>query len=457
MLALHPIPGRPRITRNLVPTRAGGLASRPGAIQIIAGDIANAAPWSNRVLIEKQGRIVLWDGVSEHDIAPAGRGLVATNYQALIGGAQREDRAYVADGVNPLWFIARRNGAFGRYTIANKVKDANGIAYPIPVANTVATWRGRLWTGYGTNRAQHCQFDDPDYWDPLWTPEFQGDKAGHVLAFEPTQERLHVGLSSSLWQITGDSHLNWVRDPLNDNGCTGANSLASDGAAFYWVSKVGIHRAGQDEPLSDDIREVFAGAPYPCELAVDSRRRLLLALVAGRLFVMHLDKPGAFGEIHGHAPRGLLQLADYTGWYGANGAWVLGARDVPDRTTAGTPSAFTSLFETWEDVPNPDTGGRALLTRTLLVAAGSPRGNATYRATVDNRSTFETEITLVDTPVQRWTDEIAGLDGEDWPVPPVRRELPAYLAGGTFRHQVSAPCHLELFTFAPKYKFGGDE
>ncbi len=455
MLALHPIPSRPRITRNLLPTKTG-MATRPGATQIVAGDIANAAPWGNRLVLEKQGRIALWAGTAEQDIAPAGRGLVVTNYQAVIGEGQREERAYVADGVNPLWFIARRAGAFGRYTIANKVKDAAGLAYPVPVANTVATWRGRLWAGLGNNRVQHCQFNDPEYWDPLWTPEFQGAEPGHVLALEPMKDLLAVGLSNSNWQLTGDSHYNWLADTIDDSGCTGPNALASDEAALYWISKVGIHRRGQAEPISDDIREAFAGAPYPGELAVDKRRRLLLALVGGRLFVMHLDKPGAFGEIHGQAPRGLLQMTDYTGWYGADGAWVLGARDVPDRALDGTASAFTSLFETWDDVPNPGAGGRALLTRTILVAAGSARGNATYRASVDDTGTFETDIALSSVAVQRWTDQIAGLEGEAWPTPPVRHELPAYLAGTRFRHSLSAPCHLELFTFTPKYKFGGE-
>lgn len=42
MLALHPIPARPRITRNLITTKTG-MATRPAAKQIVDGDIANAA------------------------------------------------------------------------------------------------------------------------------------------------------------------------------------------------------------------------------------------------------------------------------------------------------------------------------------------------------------------------------------------------------------------------------
>lgn len=456
MLSLHPIPGRPRTASNLVPTHDAGLASRPGAQQIVNGDIGAAVPWGNRLLIEKQGRLALWDGTGEIDIAPAGRGLQATNFQALTSNGQREDRLYVADGINPLWYLARRSGVYGRQTIANTVLDATGLAYPIPVAQAVATWRGRLWAAFGSNRAQHCQFDAPDQWDPLWVIECQGDKPDRVLALEAHGDLLAAGLGQSTWAVRGDSQYNWSRAPLSSAGVAGPAAMASDDQTLYWISPVGLHQAGANEPLSDDIREVFATPPYPAEIAIDSRRRLLLVLVRGRLFVMHLDKPGKFGEIVGQAARGLIQMADYTGWYGADGAWVLGARDMPDRRLGGTTASFISLFDTWDDMPNPDAGGRALLARTLLVAAGSARGNATYTVTADDNQ-FRTEVSLTDVSVERWTDQIAGLDGEAWPTPPVRRELPAYMAGTRFRHRLEAPCHLELYAFTPKYQFGANK
>lgn len=457
MLALHPVPARPRLTNNLVPTREGRLASRPAATQIISGDIASAAPWGNRVLVEKQGRLALWTGGSTTtDIAPAGRGLQGTNFQALTSDGKREDRLYIADGVNPLWYVVRRAGVYVRETIANKIKDASGLAYPIQVAQAVATWRGRLWVAYGTNRADHCQFDRPDEWDPLWAVECQGDNPDRILALEAHRERLIVGLGQSTWEIRGDTQYNWSKDPIAAAGVTGANAMASDEQTVYWVSPVGVHQGGVAEPISDDIRDIFSAPSYPAEVALDARRRLLLILVRGRLFVMHLDQPGKFGEITGHAVRGLIQMADYTGWYGSDGAWVLGARDMPDRRLDETITPFTSAFETWTDIPNAGGDGRALLTRAVLVAAGSARGNATYTATADD-NVFSSEMSLTDVPVQRWTDEIAGLNGEDWPTEPVRREMPAHIAGTRFRHRVEAPCHLELHVFTPQYKFGQEE
>ena len=464
MLSLHPQPGKLRYANNLLPTKAGGLATRPAAAQVVSGDIAAAAPWGNRVLLEKLGRIRLWDGLTETDIAPAGRGLQATPFQALTAAGAREERLYVADGVNPLWYVARVSGAVGRYDIANKVKDASGVAYPLPIAHACATWRGRLWTDADRpNRAQHCQFDDPDYWDPLWTPEYQGEDAERVIALAAHGKMLAVGMSQSVWATTGDSHYNWQRDPLAGYGAAGPAALASvligeNDQRLYWASTFGVHQSGVDAPLSDDIREAFAAAPYPCEVAIDRRRRLLLALVVGRLFVMHLDKPGLWGEITGHNVRGLLQLDDYCGWYGADGAWLLGARDVPDRRLDGTPSNFTSLYDTWEDIPNPDGGGRALLRRPRFTLNGSARGNVTYTATADagvNR--FSSTASLADETPQKWADAIAGLDGEPWPTAPVRREFAPYLAGTKFRHQLEAPCYMEVLKFDPDYHVGGKE
>ena len=457
MLTLHPQSGRLRYANNLLPTKEGGMATRPGATQVVSGDIGAAAPWGNRLLLEKLGRLRLWDGLTEIDIAPAGRGLQATSFQALTADAKREDRLYVAEGIHPPWYIARRAGAYARQDIANKVQDASGIAYPIPVAQAIATWRGRLWIAAGGNRAQHCQFDDTDFWDPLWVVECQGPRSDRILALEPDDKRLLAGLRQSLWAISGDSQYNWQRDPIADYGVAGPNAIASDTQLLFWISSVGLHQGGQGEPLSDDIREAFASAPYPAELVMDGRRRLLLLLVSGRLFVMHLDKPGRFGEIVGHAARGLIQTDDYAGWYGGDGVWLLGARDVPDRRLDGTRTDVVSLYDTWEDIPNPNGGGQALLTRTVAVLNGSARGNATYTATaktVNGENSFSTAASLADESPERWGDQIAGLDGEPWPTASVRREFPAYLAGTQFRHRLEAPCHMEVLAFDPKYKFG---
>lgn len=435
------------------------MASRPAALQIIAGDIAAAQPWGNRLLVEKNGRIVLWDGIAEHDIAPAGHGLQATAFQALIGNAQREDRLVVADGVNPLWYIAKRGGSYGAFHITNKVRDPQNVPYPVPVAQAVATWRGRLWAAFGTNRVQHCQFDDMEYWDPLWTVECQGKDSDRIVALEPHGERLYVGLQHSTWAITGDSHFNWESTAVSGYGAAGPDAMASDKARLYWVSSGGLHQEGGADPISGDIEDVFATPQYPCHVVLDRRRRLLLLLAGGRLFVMHVERPGRFGEITGHQVRGLFAMSDYVGWYGADGAWVLSARDMPDRWLDGRSAQFESLYDTWDVIPNPKDGGRALLTRAVLVALGSARGTATYEieaVSPEGKETFSDSVTLTDVQPQKWSDKIAGLDGEEWPTPPVRRELAPYVAGVAFRHRLRANCHIEVREVDAKYRFGGE-
>jgi len=464
MLTLHPEPGRLRRAHNLIPTaKPGGMATRPGAYQVIAGDITAAAPWGDRVLVEKAGRIALWTGSEDIDLAPAGRVLEASSFQALTSDAQREDRLYFVDGVNPLRYIARRSGAYGVHGVTNKVKDADGIAYPLPISTAIASWRGRLWLGYGGNRVRHCQFDDTEYWDPLWTPELQGDVPDRVVGFQPYGAELRVGMVASQWQITGDSHLNWSRNQSSTYGTAGPRALTAvgdpdNGGALYWLSAVGLHQAGRAEPLSEDISKAFEGSPYPCELVADRRRSLLLLLVGGRLFVMHLAQPGRFGEIVGHQVRGLIQTTHYTGWFGGDGVWFLGARDLPDERLGGARTAFASVYDTWPDIPNPSGGGRAKLARTIMVVNGSARAPATYTVTIDDGvNTFSSSATLSDTTPDLWSDALAGLDGEAWPASPVRREFAPYLAGTKFQHRLEAPCHLEVLAFDPQYKFGGEE
>lgn len=455
-LSLHPRPDRLRAADNLIPTAEGGLATRPAARQIITGDIAHAAPWGNRVLVDKGGRIRLWDGNQEIDLAPAGRGLQATTFQALTANAAREDRLVVADGINPLWYLARSGGSYVRRDILNKVTDADGGAIPLPIAQAVATWRGRVWATFGTNRAQHCQFDDMEYWDPLFTVECQGAESDRILALAPDGERLLAGLVQSSWAVTGDSQFNWRRNQVSPAGVAGPNAVALDESGVYWVSSKGLHAGGAPEPLSDDIRDIFP--QYPAAAAVDRRRRLLLVLAGGRLFVMHLAHPGRFGEITGHAPRGLIQMADYVGWYGADGAWVLGSRDMPDRRLDGTATDYTSAYETWEEIPNPR--GRALLRRAHATVLGSARGEVTYTAyaeSAEGSDSYSAQATLADTTPQKWTDQIAGLAGEPWPTAPVAREFAPYLAGHKFQHRLEAPCHMEVRAFAPDYKFGEED
>ena len=82
MLTSRPEPGKLRVARNLLPTAEGGMESRPGARQLVEGEIAAVVPWGNRLLLQRDGRLLIWDGTL-HDIAAAGAVLDAAPFQAL--------------------------------------------------------------------------------------------------------------------------------------------------------------------------------------------------------------------------------------------------------------------------------------------------------------------------------------------------------------------------------------
>jgi hypothetical protein len=458
MLSLHQHPERLRHADNLFPTRAGGMATRPGAVQLIAGVIDQAKPWGARIIAEKAGRLIVWDG-QETDLCGAGLVLQATTLQTLTANAEREDRLYIADGLNSLWFVARRNGAYVRESVTNTVLDGAGAPYPIPIPHAIATWRNRLWITFGTNRVQHCQNDAPAQWDPLWTVECQSSEPDRVRAIEPHGDVLAVGLGKSVWGVSGTSQYNFQRDELSKTGVTGADAMASDGARLLWIAESGVFRLGHDEPLSDDLRELFTVNVGPAELVIDPRRRHALALIAGRLFVAHLERDGAWGEVVGAQAYGLIRTAQHVGWYGEDGLWVLMGRDTPDQRLDGGQANVISRYDTWEQRPNLDGRGRALLNRTVVHLRGSARGNATYTVHADDGGVarmFSTSVTLADESVDAWSDELSAATPLEWPTRPVRRELVPRVGAETFRHTLSAPCYMEILSFNPQYRFGAE-
>lgn len=454
MLSTRSLPDRLARTDNVVLLGDGNLSARPGAVQVLDGDIAAARPWGNRALVQKEGRLVLWDGAVEHDIRQVGRTLDTAEFQALTQNAERESRLYVADGTNPLWYLRRQGGGYERVDVTNTVTGTEGAPYPLPVPSTVCNWQNRLWIGWNSNRVQHCQAKDPDAWDPLWTLEFQGQAESRTYALEPQgDDLLAVGTNNDIRGVTGTSQYNWQRLTLSEKaGVVGPHAMASFGGGFYWVSPQGLHRRGESAPLSEDIRELFAAPLFGAQLAVDKRRRLLLMYLRGRLLVMHLDQPGRFGEIK-RAARGVVQLADYVGWYGPEGLWLLGSLDEPDQWLDGTRSNVEASLETWDQMPNTEGDGRAFLARTVLRAKGSTRGPLTYEVSVNGQPRYSNTATLADETATSWGDLSDG-DLSSWPTRPVRREFAPQLAGASFRHRISASCHLELLDFSPVYRTG---
>lgn len=453
MLSLHHRDDRLRDAGNLLPTAEGGLETRPGGLQIIAGAVDAARPWGDRIIAEKGGRIVIWDG-TENDLCAAGAVLQATSFQALTGGGLRESRAYVADGVNPLWYVARRSGVYVREFVVNTILDEASVPYPLPVPWAIATWRNRLWIPDGNNRVRHCQFDRPDEWDPLWTVECQGKEPARVMAIIDHGETLGVGLQNAVWEITGTSQYNWDRREVLQIGVAGSNAIDGDGTRLAVLAPQGVFLGNSPDSISEDIREMFTVPIGIGELVLDTRRQLVLVLVAGRLFVTHLKKPGQWGEIKGTGATGLIRTQNHVGWYGNDGVWLLMGRDTADKLLDGTERPFTCVYDTWEQRPNLGGNGRSLCERTLLDIAGSARGQATYRVAAGARS-FTQSFDLVDGVVDTWSDDMDGSETwQAWPTPPVRRELVPRLAGEQFRHTISAPCYMQIRRFEPKYRGG---
>lgn len=454
MLSLHHRDDRLRKAHNLVPNAEGGMETRPGAIQVLSGRVDAAEPWGDRIIAERNGRIVVWDG-SMHDIAPAGGVLQVTSFQALTGSALRENRAYIADGARSLWYIAFRSGSYVAETVLNTVLDSHGLPYPIPVPSAIGTWRNRLWIDVG-NRVQHCENDGPATWDPLWTVECQGENPGRVLAIQPNGTALAVGLEHEVWQVTGTSQYNWQRDQALPFGVCGPNGIDGDGERLAILSPFGVFFAGTPDPLTDDLRELFQSEIGFGELVVDTRRQLVLALVAGRLFAMHLTLPGRWGEIVGTRATGLIRTTKNVGWYGADGVWLLAGRDTADKLLDGTEALVRSVYQTWAQTPNVGGNGRALCNRTIIRAQGSSRSDATYTVQSGNQLR-SAGFTLADQSVDEWSEDMSEAVAAPWPTDPVRRELVPRLAGEHFVHTIEAECFMAIQGFDPQYRFGVEE
>ncbi|PKM43253.1 MAG: hypothetical protein CVV05_15515 [Gammaproteobacteria bacterium HGW-Gammaproteobacteria-1] len=449
MISLTPRPDRLAAATNLMPRHDGRLATRPGAVQVITGPVSAAQPWGNRILASRRGRLALWDG-DEHDIAPAGVTLQATAFQTLNADAQREDRLYVADGLRPLWFLRKQGGAYQAVDVVNTITDAGGAPYPLPVPSVIANWRNRLWIGDLGNRLHHCQNEAPDEWDPLWTVEFQGKTPDRIITARPAGDMLAVGLGRSIWNVMGDSQYNWVTNPLRSRGVAGPDALASDDDGAWWVSGFGVFSLGERGPLTDDLAPLFDGRLFGASAVIDKQRRLLLVLVHGRVFAMHLAHPGRWTD-WAISAAGLIATDDYVGWYGSNGVWLLGREDEPDVSLAGEHTDVVSVYETWDHQPNEY--GRAHLPRAVIRAHGSTRGSASYTAYADN-TTFSTTFSLSDESIPTWQGDVTGVIGQTRPLRPVRREFSPRLAGQSFRHRITAPCHIEIIDFEPQYRGG---
>ncbi len=283
--------------------------------------------------------------------------------------------------------------------------------------------------------------------------EFQTESPDVVQSLTAAGSALLVGLKKSCFAVSGTSQLNWVRDPIpSANGVTGSNAATTKAEGAYWISRKGIESNQQTFSI-EDIKKAFHSNISDSHIEIDSRRHLLFLLISNRLFVMHLSRPGFFGEITGYNIRGLIAFDDSVGWYGEDGLWVLGTEDEPDRLLDGTQQDFTSIYKTWDDTPNEE--GQSSLSRLFVKIKGSARSKGSYSLERDGKVVFTDSFTLTDQDIDTGSEVELGADGEYVAPAPVIREFTPHEVGTSFNHTISASCHMEVINFKANYKFKG--
>ncbi|MDH5548071.1 MAG: hypothetical protein OEZ43_21035 [Gammaproteobacteria bacterium] len=431
------------------------MRTRPGVVQLLGGNVTSAVEWAGRWVVEQDGRIVVVEGSATTDITSVGWFLRGVNFQALTQNAEREDRFYVADGLRRLWYIAMRGANFVFEPVINSLLDGSNQPYAIPIPTCIETWKGRLFIGYGENRIQHCQYDNPGEWNPLWTLEAQGAQKDSVEAIHGFGDSLIIGLRHATYATQGDSPLNYSKPRIISSvGCAGANSIASDGQEMYRLADKGVFTLSSTDPMSDDIEPLFNSSGVHSSMVFDEARRLLFFVLHGRLFVMHVDTKRC-GEITGYHVRGVVKSDTAICFYGNSGLFALGSDDLPDQFLDGTQKDYIWLFDTWSTIPNPSGDGRAYLGESILVCNGSPRSGVTYDVYTDGKQRYSRTVSTSDETQDTWAS-IATSPGEPYPVPPVRRSFSPEFSGTVFRHVLFGSAYCEIESFTPNYQFGGE-
>ena len=450
MLALDRREGRLRLADNLIPRAIGegvSLRTRPGAQQVIEGQIARAVAWGSHIVFERDGRLLAWIGAQTFDLAPAGTTLSAATYQAPIGNAQREDRLFIADGVNPLWHITPT--APTPHFVRNEIVQPSGRPYPLEPARSVATWRDRLWYTWGTNRAAHSDVRNPSAFDPLWTVEAQGADVQQVVALVAERDRLLLGCRDETFAVTGDSQYNFQTRPLLAFGLAGPRAFDRlTGDSSLLVAPQGVYSSASGASLDEDLRPLLAARQYGAEVAVDLGRRLALVYLSGRVFVASLDAPGLWGELAVNA-SGLLRLDSTVGWYGPDGVWMLARDGAPDRRADGAETEVAAAWETWWTIPpTDDLTGRSLLEHAELVVRAS-RGTLVYTASSPHASCAAPRDLATDGRAT-WGD-FPGAPHQ-WPDRAHTLEFTPNLDGEAFVHRLDITGAIEVLSFSPSYR-----
>lgn len=440
----------------MLPHNNNTLYTRPGALQVVEGDIDAAYEWDGRVVFQRGGRILLWTGLVEIDIAPAGTLLCVAAFQALTGSAVIQDRAYVADGVNPLWYISMDlGGGYTKKTIVNTILDISSNPYPIPTPICVESWCNRVWVSTGDNRVHYCDNELPEAWDPLFTRSFQANQPSSVRALKAYGDVLAVGTQHGIFGITGTSQFDWETHVLAPLGnVASVNGLASDRDAntLYFLADTGVCQVGQPKSLTeDDIDGAFQISDPQGAIMLSPNGRHLYIKQHANLFVLN-TRTGYFGQITGPV-NGIVTLNEQMGWYGSDGIWIQQALGQPDTRKNGDRPEVACSYGTWPVYPNAQ--GRSLFQRCFLTLKGQAGKFGTFTLYCDGKPLYTSQVELGSAAVEAFKF----LDGSvlDEPEGVVRRELTPYKGGESFEPVFEAMGFMQVVNFTPDVRFGPRE
>ncbi|WP_448215304.1 hypothetical protein [Endozoicomonas sp. 2B-B] len=458
MLSLRYQPGAIRIAQNLIPLGGNRLEARPGARQLITGNINRAIGWGNRIAFERYGHLFVWNAV-ETNLSPrvANLQMCGATFQSLINYGDREERLYIGSGEDIFYLRRRANtdespDLYESVSITNEVKDSEDSPYALPKTRTIASWRNRIWAGDGTHTIYHTEHDKPHLWDPLNAIEFQSGTQNDVTALCAFGNRLIVATPSSLWAVTGDSKYNFQRDKIvNGNGAVNHRCITTDGQRLYHLDRSGVYELGRDEPLSSDIEDLFRAPDNDAELMLDPQGTFLYLLYDNRVYVYNTVE-GGWGQLDIEA-KGLIRAGDRMGWYGQNGLWLMGSRFSPDVLNDGTEQPVRSQFRTWPDQPNPY--GMTSLNRVFFSILGTHDHQGTYSVYPD-----EDEPAIVSDSFDLYRREpdflqIGALKLYKEKAQRVYAEIPVNTANEQFEHELITEGYVQLISFEPSYTHSG--
>ncbi|MCW7555528.1 hypothetical protein NX722_23475 [Endozoicomonas gorgoniicola] len=458
MLSLRYNPGAMRIALNLFPLGDNRMETRPGARQLITGNINRAIGWGNRIAYEKYGYLFVQDAI-ETNLRPrtANLQMCGATFQSLIKYGDREERLYIGSGKD-IFYLRRRTNTtenptlYESVTITNEVKDADNNPYQLPQTRAIASWRNRLWAGDGTHTVYHTEHDKPHLWDPLNAIEFQSGTQNDVTALCPFGDSLIVATPSSLWAVTGDSKYNFQRDKIvNGNGAVNQRCITTDGQRLYYLDRNGVFELGQDEPLSGAIEDLFRAPDNDAELMLDPMGVFLYLLYDRHIYVYNTLK-GGWGQLDVEA-KGLIKAGDRMGWYGKTGLWLMGSRYAPDVLHDGSQQAVRSHLRTWPVQPNPY--GMTSLNRSYISMLGVYQNTGSYSVYEDDEDTA-----IVSEPFDLYRKEPDFLQigsHKLYKEKPQRvyDEIPVNTANEQFEHELVTEGYFQLISFEPSYTHQG--